>query len=197
MSIEVMKQALEYIERHAIIDGIPVRNALRQAIEQAEQATPFGYLWPTGMHPEFRYTQQLRNGVEGTPVYTHPTAPEQPEPVAWFAKDDLKLLQYGMHPIAGQKTADDDLPLYLHPPTAPAASPENVASSTTGVHTMKAKTLELIAADHEGLAQFWRERSRMTHNELMRRACIKAMRKHLLKAQWMKQRAAIASTQGA
>ena len=29
---ELMQQALDYIERHAIIDGIPVRDALRAAL---------------------------------------------------------------------------------------------------------------------------------------------------------------------
>jgi hypothetical protein len=33
---------------------------------------PFGYIWPTGRHPEFRYTQQMRDGVAGMPLYTHP-----------------------------------------------------------------------------------------------------------------------------
>ena len=50
-------------------------NKARQAIEQAEKQEPFGYLWPTGRHPEFRFTQQLRDGVEGTPVYTTPLNP--------------------------------------------------------------------------------------------------------------------------
>ena len=43
--------------------------------QQAEKQQPFGYLWPTGRHPEFRFTQQLRDGVEGTPVYTTPLNP--------------------------------------------------------------------------------------------------------------------------
>jgi hypothetical protein len=30
--------------------------ALRAALAQQEQK-PFGYIWPTGRHPEFRYTQ--------------------------------------------------------------------------------------------------------------------------------------------
>jgi len=41
--------------------------------EQAEPVQePFGYLWPTGMHPEFRFTQQKRDGVDGMPLYTAP-----------------------------------------------------------------------------------------------------------------------------
>jgi hypothetical protein len=32
MTRELMQQALEYIERHAIIDGIPLRDALRAAL---------------------------------------------------------------------------------------------------------------------------------------------------------------------
>jgi len=39
---------------------------------------PFGYLWPTGMHPEFRFTQQKRDGVDGMPLYT---APPQRKPL--------------------------------------------------------------------------------------------------------------------
>jgi hypothetical protein len=37
---------------------------------------PFGYLWPTGRHPEFRFTQQKRDGVDGMPLYTSP--PQRP-----------------------------------------------------------------------------------------------------------------------
>ena len=39
---------------------------------------PFGYLWPTGRHPEFRFTQQRRDGVDGMPLYT---APPQRKPL--------------------------------------------------------------------------------------------------------------------
>jgi hypothetical protein len=45
--------------------------ALRDALAQQEQE-PFGYIWPTGRHPEFRYTKQMRDGVAGMPLYTHP-----------------------------------------------------------------------------------------------------------------------------
>ncbi len=98
MSIDAMKQALEAliasehlleikvnkaIERDAADAWVLEKEAdlrqhkkaitsLRQAIEQAEKQEPFGYLWPTERHPEFRFTQQLRDGVEGTPVYTTP-----------------------------------------------------------------------------------------------------------------------------
>lgn len=34
------------------------------------------------------------------------------EPVAFIAKGDLPLLKYGMHPIAGAKTAEDDEGLF-------------------------------------------------------------------------------------
>lgn len=36
-----------------------------------------------------------------------------PLPVAWIANGDLELLRYGMHAIAGKKTAADDIGLYL------------------------------------------------------------------------------------
>ena len=37
MSREVLQQALDYVERHAIIDGIPVRDAIKAALAQPEQ----------------------------------------------------------------------------------------------------------------------------------------------------------------
>jgi hypothetical protein len=43
----------------------------RAALAQQEQE-PFGYIWPTGRHPEFRYIKQMRDGVAGMPLYTHP-----------------------------------------------------------------------------------------------------------------------------
>jgi hypothetical protein len=75
----LLKQALEALE----FDGFRPEDAthryyttkaitaLRAALEQEEQE-PFGYIWPTGRHPEFRYTQQMRDGVAGMPLYTHP-----------------------------------------------------------------------------------------------------------------------------
>jgi hypothetical protein len=48
---------------------------VHQEIEAALAAPvqePFGYLWPTGRHPEFRFTQQKRDGVDGMPLYTTP-----------------------------------------------------------------------------------------------------------------------------
>jgi len=41
------------------------------ALEQPEQE-PFGYIWPTGRHPEFRFTQQMLDGAAGMPLYNHP-----------------------------------------------------------------------------------------------------------------------------
>ena len=34
---EALKMALDYLERHAIIDGIPVRDAIKEALAQPEQ----------------------------------------------------------------------------------------------------------------------------------------------------------------
>jgi hypothetical protein len=47
------------------------------AAEPVEE--PFGYLWPTSRHPEFRFTQQKRDGVDGMPLYT---APPQRKPLS-------------------------------------------------------------------------------------------------------------------
>jgi hypothetical protein len=59
----VVEQALEVLESHATHGPLPGRcpvreaeYALRAALAQQEQK-PFGYIWPTGRHPEFRYTQ--------------------------------------------------------------------------------------------------------------------------------------------
>ena len=55
-----------------------VAETLRAALAEPVQE-PFGYLWPTGRHPEFRFTQQKRDGVDGMPLYT---APPQRKPPA-------------------------------------------------------------------------------------------------------------------
>jgi HPt (histidine-containing phosphotransfer) domain-containing protein len=73
------QQALEALEARAVNRyfehlGETIA-ALKAALEQPEQE-PFGYIWPTGRHPEFRYTQQMRDGVAGMPLYTHPPETE-------------------------------------------------------------------------------------------------------------------------
>jgi hypothetical protein len=57
-----------------------LRAAVLADREKRASAEPFGYLWPTGRHPEFRYTQQERDGINGMPLYA---APQQAEP--WIA----------------------------------------------------------------------------------------------------------------
>ena len=55
---------------------------LRAALAAPKQEpVAFGYLWPTGRHPEFRFTQQKRDGVDGMPIYTAPpaAAPDETE----------------------------------------------------------------------------------------------------------------------
>ncbi|CAB4141090.1 hypothetical protein UFOVP412_1, partial [uncultured Caudovirales phage] len=73
-----MQQALEALEEclYATTDkseslAFEAITALRAALAEPVQE-PFGYLWPTGMHPEFRFTQQQRDGVDGMPVYVSP-----------------------------------------------------------------------------------------------------------------------------
>jgi len=66
-----------------------------QAVEEAEKQQPFGYLWPTERHPEFRFTQQLRDGVEGTPVYT---APPQREWIGLTVMEAVELELATNHP---------------------------------------------------------------------------------------------------
>lgn len=59
-------------------DGVPPK---------VPEQKPFGYLWPTGRHPEFRFTQQKRDGVDGMPVYASPA------PTAEDIAQDWNLLQ--------------------------------------------------------------------------------------------------------
>lgn len=81
---QAAQQALDTLESMFTLqadDARPKRcgdaiTALRAALAQPAEAEPFGYLWPTGMHPEFRFYQQKRNGVDGMPLYTAP----QPAP---------------------------------------------------------------------------------------------------------------------
>jgi hypothetical protein len=96
MSIEAMKLALEAFEwnYNTDLDNIPAYEkwakmlkqniaTLRQAIEQAEQAQPFGY---------FRYDLRLdawvqnRAGITGTPFYTTP-----PQRQHWVSLTDKQL----------------------------------------------------------------------------------------------------------
>jgi hypothetical protein len=60
---EAAQQALEALEKTHTQPGCEqwqaerkASVALRAALAQQEQK-PFGYIWPTGRHPEFRYTQ--------------------------------------------------------------------------------------------------------------------------------------------
>ena len=139
MSIEAMKkmlEALEFAQKGAqgwtffLPDAI---TAGRQAIEQAssvssiqsdktsdaEKQAPFGYLWPTGRHPEFRFTQQLRDGVEGTPVYTlQPQQAEKQEPVAWM-HTKIEGVAVPHRPADLDKHPDRWESLYKTPPPCP------------------------------------------------------------------------------
>jgi len=60
---EAAQQALEALEKTHTQPGCEqwqaerkASVALRAALAQQKQK-PFGYIWPTGRHPEFRYTQ--------------------------------------------------------------------------------------------------------------------------------------------
>lgn len=77
-----------------------VKKAIKPIQEAAAQPEPvqepFGYLWPTGSHPEFRFTQQKRDGADGMQLYTAPLQ-QQAEPRGWqpietAPKDAIVLL---------------------------------------------------------------------------------------------------------
>lgn len=84
---EVMQQALEAL-LWADAQGENWQQVVKKAIKPIQEAAaqpepvqePFGYLWPTGSHPEFRFTQQKRDGADGMPLYTAPPQ-QQAEPV--------------------------------------------------------------------------------------------------------------------
>ena len=42
---EALKLALDYLERHAIIDGIPARDAIREILAQPKHPDTFGVLF--------------------------------------------------------------------------------------------------------------------------------------------------------
>ena len=72
---EAAQQALEALEDYERHTGFrsTATDSLRSALaEQEQEQEPFGYIWPTGRHPEFRYIKQMRDGVAGMPLYAHP-----------------------------------------------------------------------------------------------------------------------------
>lgn len=78
-ALEYGQHSLKQVSEHQWESrGQLAMDALKAALDrQPEPAQePFGYLWPTGRHPEFRFTQQKRDGVDGTPIYTAP--PQRP-----------------------------------------------------------------------------------------------------------------------
>jgi hypothetical protein len=93
---DAIEQALAHAEAFSRGHDAGWQSAmLCAALTQAEQE-PFGYIWPTGRHPEFRYTQQMRDGVAGMPLYTNlPQRPAEPkqEPVADAMKTVIKAMQ--------------------------------------------------------------------------------------------------------
>ena len=108
---EVMKLALEALKAMQSYAAAE-RKGLRicdEAIEalRTHLAAPrpepvaFGYLWPTGMHPEFRFTQQKRDGVDGMPVYAAPPAaapqPESKTPAWWMDGLTATLMREGVN----------------------------------------------------------------------------------------------------
>ncbi len=95
-AIAILRTAIEQAERQQALDK-KAENARELGLDyepvQAEKQAPFGYLWPTGRHPEFRFTQQLRDGVEGTPVYTTPQPQRE-----WVGLTDYEIRKE-FHPL--------------------------------------------------------------------------------------------------
>jgi hypothetical protein len=78
-----------------LFDGQQMRAYVLLDRQQRASAEPLGYLWPTGMHPEFRYTQQKRDGIDGMPVYAAPPAPPD------AAREAMRLALDALDTVAG------------------------------------------------------------------------------------------------
>jgi hypothetical protein len=112
MTRKAMQQALEYLERHAIIDGIAARDALRAALAQPVQPTVLQSIRiPTDtMEQEFA-THERRGYAKGFAA-GKVSQPVQPEP--WTPEDTAHrpggLAQPEQEPVAvtgGGKTYQD------------------------------------------------------------------------------------------
>ena len=75
---ESLREHMAEVQRLRAALAQPATIAEWWAAKQAASGEPFGYLWPTGMHPEFRFYQQKRDGVDGMPLYA--TAQPAPAP---------------------------------------------------------------------------------------------------------------------
>ena len=92
--VEEMQRMAKQIAEMQDWEAVAADQAMAIAMMKVEQE-PIGYLWPTAMHPDFRYTRQKRDGVDGTPVYT---SPPQRQPLT---KKEIDDLFYGLADTAG------------------------------------------------------------------------------------------------
>jgi hypothetical protein len=90
------------------------RNSAQQEQEPVawQERAPFGYIWPTGRHPEFRYTKQMRDGVAGMPLYTTPPRREwqglTEEEIEDMAVNGLRRRQFARDIEAALKEKNHD-----------------------------------------------------------------------------------------
>lgn len=124
---EAAQQALEYLEQHAIISGVPIRDALRAALEPVtachelskegdKLSLPFNHFPDAG-----KMVATIRPEVTVEPVATI-NEMETVEPVAWTTKGQISAMENGFqHYIHGRvprfvSPTEDDVPLYTAPP---------------------------------------------------------------------------------
>lgn len=124
---EAAQQALEYLEQHAIISGVPIRDALRVALEPVtachelskegdKLSLPFNHFPDAG-----KMVATIRPEVTVAPVATI-SKTETVEPVAWTTKGQISAMENGFqHYIHGRvprfvSPTEDDVPLYTAPP---------------------------------------------------------------------------------
>ena len=102
-------------------------SAPQPAPAPAASGEPFGYLWPTGMHPEFRFYQQKRDGVDGMPLYAAP----QPAPAR--VPTDQEIIDCGPGQESAQWTYEDQV-YFAREVLKLAGTPAKEAPPTTQSH---------------------------------------------------------------
>lgn len=131
MNREVLQMALDYVERHAVIDGIPVRDAIKAALAQQDVETAlqavsdFGQLQEQthSQNPKFTMDEwaaharkhQWRFDEEPVTGVTTIAQPEQ-EPVAWMHKIDCDPDNRNDFMAYYKRTPGYCIPLYASPP---------------------------------------------------------------------------------
>ena len=137
---EAAQQALEYLEQHAIISGIPIRDALRAALEPV-----------TTCHELSKEGDKLSLPFNHFPDAGKMVATinemETVEPVAWTTKGQISAMENGFqHYIHGRvprfvSPTEDDVPLYTAPPKRKPLTDDDIDALRQGEQRLNFVTL--------------------------------------------------------